>query len=52
MVKIIKQNNKILYQCPACGLQYEEKEIAEKCQSWCQQHNSCHLDIIKHAVKD
>lgn len=53
MVKIIQQkNNKELYQCEECGLKYENKEIAEKCQDWCQEHKSCNLEIIKYATQD
>jgi len=64
MTKIIQKNNpegeiklpygagKTLYQCEECGLKYENKEIAEKCQAWCSEHKSCNLDIIKNAVKD
>jgi len=52
MVKIIKNQNQELYQCEECGLKYESKEIAEKCQAWCSEHKSCNLDIIKNAVKE
>lgn len=55
MVKIIPAQNglgKELYQCEECGLKYENKETAEKCQAWCKEHKSCNLDIIKYAVKD
>ncbi|MDP2666060.1 MAG: hypothetical protein Q8P05_00985 [Candidatus Diapherotrites archaeon] len=40
-----------LYQCVACELLYKEKGIAESCQSWCQTHHSCNLQIIQLAVK-
>lgn len=39
-----------LYQCPECGLKYQEKEWAEKCENWCKEHKSCNLEIIKHAI--
>ncbi|MBI2476022.1 MAG: hypothetical protein HYV67_02160 [Candidatus Taylorbacteria bacterium] len=52
MKKIIQQNDKTLYQCEECGLKYESKEIAEKCQAWCSEHKSCNLDVIKNAVKE
>ncbi|GAI69001.1 unnamed protein product, partial [marine sediment metagenome] len=29
---------------------YKEKELAEKCQQWCEEHNSCNLEITKYAV--
>jgi len=51
MVKIINQNERILYQCEECKLLYKEREIAEKCEAWCKEHKSCNLDIIKYAEK-
>ncbi|MBI4160215.1 hypothetical protein HY504_03545 [Candidatus Wolfebacteria bacterium] len=52
MVKILRTPDKELYQCEECGLKYEGKEIAEKCQAWCNEHKSCNLNLIKYAVKD
>lgn len=39
-----------LYKCPECGLEYKEKEWAEKCEAWCKKHKSCNLEITKHAI--
>ena len=47
-----------LFTCPECGMKYRDdstslttgKEWAEKCETWCREHKSCNLDIIKHAV--
>jgi len=50
MVKEIK-NDDVLYVCGECGYRYKEKSIAEKCEAWCSEHNSCNLEIIKNAVK-
>ena len=51
MVKEIKQGAKILYVCEVCGLAYEEREWAEKCQSWCETHEgSCNIDYVQHSV--
>ena len=52
MVNTLKYKNKELHQCGECGLKYEDKETAEKCQAWCKEHKSCNLDIIKNSVKD
>ena len=52
MPKEIEKGGKKHYQCEECGLVYADKEIAEKCQKWCAEHQSCNLDIIKHAVQD
>ena len=66
MVKIIQQENKVLYQCGECGFKYEDgstsfdpaqdkslttgREWAEKCEAWCKEHKSCNLEIIEHAM--
>ncbi len=50
MVKKVKRKGEVLYVCEVCGLAYEEKKWAEKCQEWCQEHESCNLEIIEHAV--
>jgi hypothetical protein len=44
-------NNK-LFQCPECGLFYEEKEWAKKCEVWCKEHKSCNLEIISNAIEN
>ena len=40
------------YQCPECGLKYKEREWAEKCEAWCEEHKSCNLEITAHAEKE
>lgn len=40
-----------LYKCPECGLEYQEKEWAKKCEDWCKKNKSCNLEITKHAFK-
>ena len=50
MVREEKKNGKPLYICEECGFAYEEKEWAEKCQEWDEQHQTCNLEIIQHAV--
>ncbi|MDA2922104.1 hypothetical protein MYX07_02425 [Patescibacteria group bacterium AH-259-L07] len=39
------------YKCPECGVLYKEKKWKDKCEAWCREHNSCNLEIIRHAVK-
>ena len=50
MVKELRKDDRILYVCEACGFAYKQKEWAEKCQEWCQEHNSCNLEITQYAV--
>ena len=45
-----EEKDKKLYQCPECGLYYEEKKWAEQCEAWCKETQSCNLDIIKYTV--
>jgi hypothetical protein len=40
-----------LYECKECGMKYNDKELARKCETWCKKHKSCNLEIIKHSVK-
>jgi len=40
-----------LFVCPECGLSYPDVEWAKKCATWCKEHKSCNLEIIKHSVK-
>mgnify|MGYP001564558912 FL=1 len=52
MVKVIKQNDKELYQCPECGFHYEDREWAEKCEAWCREHKSCNIEITAYAEEN
>lgn len=38
--------------CPICGLHFESKAWAEKCEAWCIKYKSCNIEIIKHVVKE
>lgn len=52
MTKTSTQNNKEVYQCEVCGFHYESKELAEKCEAWCKEHNSCNLEITGNAEEN
>ena len=51
MVKEIKKGNKKFYQCEICEFFYKEKQLAQKCQNWCNKHNSCNIGITKYSVQ-
>ena len=52
MVKEITKNGKKYYECEACNMMYyESKEMAQKCEDFCNKYKSCDLEIIKHAVE-
>jgi hypothetical protein len=50
MIVQVHRHDGVFYICDACGFAYRQKELAERCQSWCREHNSCSLDIIRHAL--
>ena len=53
MVKVIKKDDKELYQCEECGFHYDEnREWAEKCEAWCREHKSYNIEIIAHAEEN
>ncbi|MDE1828353.1 MAG: hypothetical protein KGH65_04285 [Candidatus Micrarchaeota archaeon] len=39
------------YECKACGLHYNTKELADKCYAWCSAHKSCSMEITKHSIE-
>lgn len=41
-----------VFACPECGLEYKDADWAKKCAAWCQEHHSCNLEIIKHAIEN
>jgi len=51
MVKEITKNDKTYYQCEACGFYYESREMAQKCEDFCNKYKSCSLELTKHAVQ-
>jgi hypothetical protein len=43
--------DKVLYQCPECGLHYENEQIAKQCEAYCKEHQGCSMDITKLSVE-
>ena len=39
------------YKCKSCGFYYKNKDLAKKCQDYCEKYKSCSLEITKNAVK-
>ena len=39
-----------VYACPECELSYKEKALAQKCEAWCKEYNSCNLKITKYSI--
>jgi len=51
VVEEIDEYNKTLFVCNICNFKYEKKELAEKCEDYCNKYHSCSLEITKNAVK-
>jgi len=51
VVREANKKDKTLFICEECGLVYEQKEWAEKCQQWCRENQSCNLEIIQHSLQ-
>ena len=51
IIKNMKEVNLNRYKCRECGLIYNIKDWAEKCENWCKENKSCNLEITKHAIK-
>ncbi|MBI2044948.1 hypothetical protein HYT23_02735 [Candidatus Pacearchaeota archaeon] len=51
MAKEIFYKGKKYFQCNICKFYYGTKKFAQKCEDFCKKHNSCSLEITKHAVE-
>lgn len=51
MVKEIEKEGRKYYQCAICGIYYETREWAQKCEEFCRKNKSCSVEITKHAVE-
>ena len=52
MVNVIQHENTPTYQCEECGLRYAERALAEQCERWCHEHQSCNLEITARAIEN
>lgn len=39
------------YQCPECGLHYDNQLTVAACENWCKKHKSCHMEIAKYSIE-
>lgn len=39
------------YVCEICSFKYETSDLAQQCEKFCKENNSCSLEITKHAVQ-
>ena len=40
-----------VYQCPECGLHYEDEKMAKQCEAFCKEHNACSLEITQFSIE-
>ncbi len=52
MVKKIDIKGKEAFICENCKLAYLDSSIAQKCENWCNENNSCNIEMIKDAIKN
>ena len=50
MVKEVEREEKKYFQCEVCEFFYETRELAQKCEDFCNDHQACSVEITKHAV--
>lgn len=46
-----KHMKKQLFQCPECGLHYDNKQIAKQCEVFCKDYKGCSLEITQHSIE-
>jgi hypothetical protein len=51
MVKKEEFNGKEAYKCETSGFQYEDKEMAEKCENDCEENGACSMEIAMEALE-
>ena len=39
------------FECRICKLHFRSKAEADACYEWCSEHDSCNLEITKHAIE-
>lgn len=44
-------NDKKLFQCPECGLNYRDLAMAKECENYCRENKACSMEIAKKAVE-
>jgi hypothetical protein len=48
----VQNDGKQSFICEICGLIYEDRFWAEKCEKYCEENNACSLEITRHAIKE
>lgn len=51
-IAFLREREKGVYACPACGFRYRSKEHAAQCEEACKTKGICRSDIAKHALPE
>ncbi len=49
-MKALKREGGTVFLCEICGFGYDKTETAAACESFCEKHNSCSVEITRKAV--
>ena len=44
-------NQSDLYECSICKLHFETKNLADRCEEWCKNNNSCNMEIAGQSIE-
>jgi len=50
MVKEKIHKGKMYFMCEECDMYYRNKEIAQQCETFCNEKNACSMEITRHAI--
>jgi len=50
-MKEIEHEGKKYFMCEACDMYYLTREIAQKCEDFCNKHHACNTELISKAVE-
>jgi len=51
VAKIIK-GGKLHFKCNECDFVYKNRNLADKCEKYCEKYHACSTEITKHAIKN
>ncbi len=49
-MRALKRGGGTVFLCETCGFGYNDPETAVRCESFCEKHNSCSVEITRKAV--
>ena len=40
-----------VYECSICSLHFHDRAVAQKCEAWCREKNSCNMNIAAQSLE-